>query len=132
MANNIAVVRVLIPDTEEVFGDAGDETLFSDTDIENYLLAGGGSELRAAAFANYAIATSEALISKVIRTQDLQTDGAKVAEALIKKGDALMKQADREDAAADSGFYQIINYQDGWTTYPPELTEPDVATIWGP
>ncbi len=120
MATDIELVRTLIPDTEAIFGPSENETLFSDGDITNYLTV-GGNVLRAAGLAVYAIATSEALISKVIRTQDLQTDGAKVAEALMTKAKALMDRADVEDVQGLS-YFDIIDYGEGWSIYPPELT----------
>lgn len=121
--DDIRVTRTLIPDTEAVFGVSEDETMFSDTEIADFLTAGRGSTLRAAALANYAIASSEALISKKIGTQDLQTDGAAVADSLIKKGDALIKMAATTDAAANADFFQIIDYGEGWYLERPELTE---------
>lgn len=117
------VVRALIPDTEAVFGDAGDETMFSDTEINAFITAAGGNLLRAAGLANLAIATSEALISKKIRTQDLQTDGAAVADALIKKAKALFDLADQQDSVANNEYFDIINFREGWMEFPPELTE---------
>lgn len=126
---NIDVVRTLIPDTEAIFGASSNETLFSDDDINNFLLAGGDSVLRATALACMAIGTSEALISKVIRTQDLQTDGARLSDAMVKKADALFKRADAEDAAAAVGYFDIIDFGEGWR-YTPELTEPDISTTW--
>lgn len=124
---DVDVVRTLIPDTEAVFGDSGSETLFNDTDIGNFLLAGGNSVLRAAGLACLAIGTSEALISKVIRTQDLQTDGAKLSDAMVKKADLLFRRADKIELS-EQAYFQIVDY--GWGTYPPELTEPDLSTHW--
>lgn len=119
----VAIVRSLIPDSEAVFGDAENETLFSDTEIGHFLSAGGGSVLRAAALANMAIATSEALISKKIRTQDLQTDGPAVANALVNKATILFQRADKEDATANMEFFQIVNFEEGWYPVHAELTE---------
>lgn len=121
MASDIELVRTLIPDTEAIFGPDEDETLFSDAEIQNYLTV-GGNVLRAAGLAVYALATSEAMISKVIRTQDLQTDGAKVAEALMTKAKALMDRADAVDLEALS-YFDIIDFHGSWNT--PELTEYD-------
>lgn len=119
--DEIAVLRTLIPDDADVFGPGENEYMFSDDQIGHFFMVGQGNLLRAAAFANYALASSEALISKVIKTQDLATDGAKVAQALIAKADALMKQADNADAAADDAYFEIIDF--GWGDYSPELTE---------
>lgn len=117
-ATTILIIRTLIPDTETVFDGT---TLFTDTEIGHYYTAGRGSVLRAAGFAVLAIATSEAIISKVIRTQDLQTNGATLAEALRKQAETFFKRADAEDAI-DGGFYfEIVDFQQGWGH--PELTE---------
>lgn len=125
MATDIDIVRVLIPDNDKVFGDAENEYMFSDDEINAFLIAGSGSTLRAAGLANYAIATSEAIISKVIRTQDLQTNGAAVANALILKANALMARADRIDSTTDAGYFNIIDFGEGWSTERAELTEFD-------
>ncbi|OIH86018.1 hypothetical protein BLJ79_04275 [Arthrobacter sp. UCD-GKA] len=62
---------------------------------------------RAAADALDAIATSEVLTSKKIRTQDLSTDGPAVAAELRKQAAALRGKADQAEAADDS-FFEII------------------------
>lgn len=117
------IVRSLIPDTETVFGPNEDQTMFTEDDIENFLLAAKGNVLRAAGYACLAISTSEALISKVIKTQDLSTNGAAVADSLTKKAHELFQRA-KDDAIDDSyNFFQIIDYKEGWGEYPPELTE---------
>jgi hypothetical protein len=117
MATDIEMMRVLIPDVEQIYEG---ETLFADTDLDNFLSVAGGNVLRGAAYAILAIANSEALISKVIKTQDLSTDGAKVAEALRKNAEVLFARADAEALLADS-FYIAIH--DPYGPYPPELTE---------
>jgi hypothetical protein len=97
--------------------------MFTDTDIENFLTVANGNILRAAGYACLAISTSEALISKVIKTQDLATNGAAVADSLTKKAHELFTRA-KEDANDENyNFFQIIDYQDGWVNCPPELTE---------
>lgn len=115
----IEQVRLLIPDTEAVFDG---DTLFSDEDITNYLAIANGNVLRAAGFAMVAIANSEAMISKVITTQDLSTDGAKVSEQFRKSAEVLFKRADQIDSQ-ESGFFTIVDYYgDGWGDHA-ELTE---------
>lgn len=64
---------------------------------------------RAAADALDAMATSELLASKVIRTQDLSTDGAKVAAELRKQAAGLRARADEADGDASS-FFEIIPF----------------------
>ena len=118
MASEIEKMRVLIPDNEQVFDG---DYLFADADLETYIEVAGGNVLRAAGFAIMAIAASEAMISKVIKTQDLSTNGAQVAEALRKNAEALFKRADEEDSAADAFYMDIIDYGYPWTR--PELTE---------
>lgn len=118
MAGTIGQVRLLIPDTEAVFDGT---TLFTDEDITGYLTIAGESALRAAAYAILAIANTEALISKVIKTQDLSTDGSKVADALRRTADVLLARADREESMADEFYYEVVDYPTGYEL--PELTE---------
>lgn len=112
-------VRALIPDTEPVYDG---ETLFTDADITTYLTIANGNVLRAAAFAMTAIGNSEALINKVITTQDLATDGTKVADSFRKSADMLLRRADQIDRAENQNYFQIVDYGTGWTDHA-ELTE---------
>lgn len=119
-------LRDQIPDNDAVFGESENEYLFSDATLDGYLVRARGSILRAAGYANLAIASSEAMISKVIRTQDLTTNGAAVADALRQVAKELFALADQEDAAAaraENDFFYIIDYKQGWTHDRPELTE---------
>lgn len=84
-------VRVLIADVDE------DNLLLSNEQITAYLSIEHGRVKRAAAQALDAIATSEVLVSKVIRTLDVQTDGAKVAAELRARATGLRQQDDDED-----------------------------------
>lgn len=115
----VSIIRTLIPDKEQVF--EGDY-LFSIEDIADFYTVAGGSALRAAAFAKIAIGDSEALISKVIKTQDLSTNGAQVAEAFRKSAETLLKRADEEDFVKN-GFYSNIVDLNNWELSRPELTE---------
>ena len=119
-ANNVSFIRSLIPDSEPVYDGT---TLFTDAEIGHYYSIGRGNVLRAAGYAVLAIASSEAIISKVIKTQDLQTDGAKLAEALRKNADTLFARANAEDTL-NFGFYsEIVDFHQGWGSERPELTE---------
>jgi hypothetical protein len=120
MAGTVQQVRKLIPDTEAVYDG---ETLFTDGDIEDYLTLGAGSALRAAGFAIIAISNSEAMISKVIKTQDLSTNGAAVAEQLRKSAEVLFDRADREESIANEFYIDTVDYAEGWQYARPELTE---------
>lgn len=114
-------VRLLIAD---VSNDPAKQVL-SDAMVNGYLTRWGvpdggtkgflrGPVGRAAADALDAIATSEALVSKVIRTADgVATDGAKVADALRKQAVALRAQADKDDLdeGPDEAGFDVIEFQ---------------------
>ena len=119
---DIKALRVLIPDAEPLFGAAEDEYLFTDDELETFLTVGRGSVLRAAGYAKITIGDSEALISKVIRTQDLQTNGALVAESFRKSGQLYMERADAEDIANGEFYIDIVDYSPNGIAVP-ELTE---------
>lgn len=119
---SVEILRTMIPDDASVFGDNEDEYLFRDEQLEQFLTVAKGSVLRATAYAVLAIATSEALISKVIQTQDLKTDGAKVAQALQEKANLLFRQADDEDANDSFDYIDIVPFS-GWGFGRIELTE---------
>lgn len=118
MATDIEKMRVLIPDNEMVYDG---NYLFDEADLNAYIDVANGNVLRAAGYAIMAIATSEALISKVIKTQDLSTNGAAVAEALRKNAERLFDRADKEDDAKDAFYFDIVDYGYPWSR--PELTE---------
>lgn len=117
----VGQVRLLIADV----GDGAAQTL-ADDQVQGYLTLNGDNVRRAAADALDAIASSEALVSKVIRSQDLTTDGAKVADALRAHADRLRAQADADDPDGGDFAFDVID------TLPscrrPELTDPQV---WG-
>lgn len=108
----IQMVRDLIPDIEEVdWEDNGSpSTLFTDAQITTYLFVNDENIKRAAAQACRALAVSEALISKVIKTEDLQTDGPKVANALLVAARDLEQSADKDDEREDGSAFDVIPY----------------------
>lgn len=111
----IGQIRALIPDVEQVdYSDSGtSEYMFSDAHLRGlYALAmgeGSAKVYRAAASALRALAVSEGLIQKVIRTEDLQTDGAKLAGALLSAARQLEDQANAVDE--DSEIMEIVDFQ---------------------
>lgn len=107
-------VRLLINDTTT-------DPVFEDTDIAAFLEMEDGNVKRAAALAYEVVAGDEALTSKVIRTQDLATDGAKTAEVLLKQAQRWRDQADKADDDADEGFFSIVPM--GGNSSSPELTQ---------
>jgi hypothetical protein len=110
----VGQVRALIPDTEQVESnvdrDAPAEYLFTDDHLQALIAIWNGSILRAAAAAVDALATSQAYIVSVIKTEDLQTDGSKVANALRAHAKSLRDQADREDQEDAYEAFEIIDY----------------------
>jgi Arc/MetJ family transcription regulator len=98
-------VRLLISDVEE-----GDGQIFDDDQITGFLATNGDHVKRAAATALITIATSEVLISKVIKSQDLTTDGAKVADALRKNAEQLRREADDDEDREAGSFFDIVDF----------------------
>lgn len=86
---------------------------------------------RAAADALDAIASSEALVSKVMQTVDgLQTDGAKVANSLRTRADSLRRQADREEAQTEDGAQDAYFGVVAFTPYAPASREAAEREVW--
>jgi hypothetical protein len=112
MPEAVQMVRDCIPDIETVdWQDDGSlSTLFTDAQIQTYLDINGGNVKRAAAQACRALAVSEALISKVIKTEDLQTDGAKVAMALRAVARDLDDSADNDDDREGAEGFDIVPF----------------------
>lgn len=99
-------VRLLIADTSTA------NRMFSTRQIAQFLRLNVDNTRRAAAQALDVMASNEAMVSKVIRTQDLSTDGAKVAEALRKQAAELRRQADAgEDDSDDASGFEIAEYE---------------------
>lgn len=118
----IKQVRHLIADL-----DTNNEVL-ADEQIETFVALNDGDVRRAAADALDAIAVSELLVSKVIRTQDLQTDAAKLAAELRARAKDLRAQADAADDQADwFGFDVVYPPLDGRCR--PEHTNPLVTGL---
>lgn len=101
----IGQVRLLIPDTEPLENPKdlteNPEYIFSDAQIQAFLVLYTNNVKRAAAAAKLALATSEALISKVIKTYDFATDGAKLGAELRAQAKQLQDEA-RDDDMYDS------------------------------
>ena len=94
---DIGKLRLLIPDKES------SDYIFADEELEAFLALEG--DIRsAAALALETIAANQALVLKVMRLLDVQTDGARVAEVLMARAALLRKQAEEEAIAAGSGF----------------------------
>lgn len=110
----IGQIRLLIPDVEQLEdlsnSSANAEYLFNDSQIQAFATLYNNNVKRAAAQAKLVLATSEALISKVIRTDDLQTDGAKLGAELRAQAVELNKQADQDDFSDSYDAFEIIDF----------------------
>lgn len=96
----VGMVRLLLNDVDP------DNEIFTDAEIDAFLTIEGGAVKLAAAQAIDTNADNEALASKVLRTQDLATDGPKVADALRTHAQALR---DQHNAGLDEdGFFDVI------------------------
>jgi hypothetical protein len=97
----IGQVRLLIPDVEQLDNlqdqSAPASYLFNDAQIQALVVLYSNNVKRAAAQAKLILATSEALINKVIRTTDYTTDGAKLGAELRAQAKALQDEATTDD-----------------------------------
>lgn len=84
-------VRLLIPDTEELF--------FNAAQLDAFLAIEGGVVKLAAARAVEALARDHALVLKVMEVNGVRTDGAAVSRELRQHAKAL-----REEVEADGSF----------------------------
>lgn len=100
-------VRLLAADTPTEDGEA----VFDDDEIDAFLALRGGDPVLAAASALRAVAASEALLSKKIRLQDVETDGPAVSRELRLQADRLEEQADSD---YDFGWAPIVASDFAW------------------
>lgn len=110
------LVRLLLNDVGPT------DFVFTDQEITAFLTLEGNNVKLAAAQAIDTNADNEALASKVLRSQDLSTDGAKVADALRRRAADLRRQADEDDENGDDGFFFDVIDVAGIGPSWPELT----------
>lgn len=107
----VGQVRALIPDIEKVpnpndpYGNP--EYIFADDHLEAFLGLNDGDVYLAAADACEALGTSEAYIAKVITTEDLQTDGAKLMDSFTRRARHLR---DRANEKGEGSFFDVTPY----------------------
>lgn len=126
MASNdiILAVRDLVPDDAAIFGPNEDEYLFSDDQISRvHDGVGKGSILRTVGLLCISVGNSEAIINKIIKTQDLSTNGSALQDTWGKRGEYYIGLADAEDNALADAYFKIVDYRQGWGAERPELTE---------
>lgn len=115
----IGQIRLLIPDVEQLEDlanpSATAEYIFDDHQIQAFATLYGNNVKRAAAQAKLVLATSEALINKVIRTADYTTDGAKLGAELRAQAKQLNEEADKDDLAdAYDDSFIVVGYNTKW------------------
>lgn len=107
LTTDVGKVRLLIPDRLSA------TPIFQDEEISTFLAVEGSVLKCGVALAIETIATDEALLLKVMKLGDNTTDGAKLAEALLKRAKLLRDQAAKAaaDALAEeddgSGYFDI-------------------------
>lgn len=105
LTSDLRRVRLLIADTDPAY------RLFRVDELQDFLDMEGGSVKLAAASALETIARSEALKSKVIRSQDLSTDGAKLAAELRASAGELRRQVQTGEGSEEGGF-DVVDFVD--------------------
>ena len=118
----VRAVRLMIPDAEAVYGDNGDEYLFEDSDIKILLDVAQGNAMWAAGLAMVAVGNSEAMIGKVIRNYETETDASKLQREWRAAGDVLIKAGREEVANGDVGIFHIVHPEWGESRHPKGQT----------
>jgi hypothetical protein len=104
LQSDTGLVRAVISDMDEA------NLILSDEVIGAYLELEGSNVKLAAARALDAIATSESLLGKMIRTQDLTTNGPAVAADLRRHAAQLRADVANEVAAAEGFYLGVVEF----------------------
>ncbi len=114
----VGQIRLLIPDTEQLENLADPlataDYIFDDEQLQAFATLYSDNVKRAAAQAKLVLATSEALINKVIKTYDLSTDGAKLGAELRAQAAELRAEADRDDQYDSYDTFQVVGNAEAW------------------
>lgn len=114
----IGQIRLLIPDTEQLENladpTAASAYIFEDHQIQAFATLYSNNVKRAAAQAKLVLATSEALINKVIRTADYTTDGAKLGAELRAQAAELRAEADKDDQYDSYETFLVVPQATRW------------------
>lgn len=114
----IGQIRLLIPDVEQLEDLANpsnaDAYLFNDSQIQAFATLYSNNVKRAAAQAKLVLATSEALINKVISTYDYKTDGAKLGAELRAQAAELRTEADKDEQYDSYETFLVVPQATRW------------------
>lgn len=108
--------------------DLSEPPLVDEQTVLDLLTLNGQDERLAAAQALEMVATSEVLVARKIRTQDLQTDGPAVAAALRSQAAALRDAvaADKATVEGGDGFFGAVEFH----PHPGRLTGEGAEWSW--
>lgn len=117
-------IRVLIPDNEAIFGDAENEYLFDDEELEAFYEEGFENAKCAAGLAKMAIGASEAMVLKVIKNYETSTNGAALMREWVAAGELLYDKglAEIADADASEGIFEIVYPEFDATRHPEGMS----------
>ena len=114
----IGQIRLLIPDVEQLEDlsnpEAAASYIFNDSQIQAFATLYANNVKRAAAQAKLVLATSEALINKVISTYDYKTDGAKLGAELREQAKALREEADKDEQYDSYETFLVVPQATRW------------------
>lgn len=116
-ATTTGMIRLLIPDTDP----AG--PIFTDTQIGAFYVFEGSNVRLATAQALEAIASNEAMVSKVLKTLDLETNGDKVAASLLARAKILRSTAADYDSAGNLFGMAVVDWRNPDGRFGHELAE---------
>jgi hypothetical protein len=115
--DEIRAVRLNIPDTDAIYGDSEDEYLFSDEDVAILLDQAQGNAMWAAGIAMIAVGNSEAMIGKVIRNYETETDASKLQREWRSAGVEMIKIG-KSLIDSGEGFFDVVYPEWGSTRHP--------------
>lgn len=112
-ASPVGQIRSLTSDTEQYDYDQNGTLRYRQSDdvLQSFLAISRDKFYSAAALALMALASNEVLVSKVIRSEDLQTNGAAVAAELrLEAQRYLQMQKDEDSEAAYEDAFLIVDH----------------------
>jgi len=114
----VGQIRLLIPDVEQLanLSDSAIDAayIFNDSQIQAFATMYSNNVKRSAAQAKLVLATSEALINKVISTYDYKTDGAKLGAELRAQAAELRAEADNDDQYDSYETFIVVPQTSRW------------------